>query len=968
MSSDNDQTPPSRPKDDQNEVFQEVGEENEAHPSSTPILAKGKAPKQKPSKGTPAPKGTPASKGNPAPKGGPAAKRAPARKRSKSSSGGASPDKAEGSTEDGLPPDHYYVVPVRNMVLFPGVVLPLMIGRLRSVEAIRKALQADSRVALLLQREESVENPSEDELYRVGTLSEVVRYINSDDGRHHAICQGEKRFRILEFVEFDPLPIARIEVIDEDEPDPDDTDIEARFMALKEQAHEILELSPGSPEDLSNAVANITSPSMLADMIATFMDVPVEERQEVLETFELRDRLELVATKLGHLAEVLRLSKKIREETQGTLEDAQREYYLREQLRAIQRELGEGDDKSTELEELEEKITASKMSEEGEKEARKELARLSRMPEGAQESSIVRTFLEVMTELPWSKSTEDRLDIKRAREILDEDHYGLEKVKDRIIEFLAVRQLKPEGKSQSLCLVGPPGVGKTSLGKSIARAMGREFVRASLGGVHDEAEVRGHRRTYVGALPGNIVQGLRRAGTRNPVFMLDEMDKLGRGAHGDPSSALLEVLDPEQNHTFRDNYLGVPFDLQHVLFISTANVVTAIPGPLRDRFEVIRLPGYTREEKHEIASRYLVDRRLENTGLTSKQCSFTPEAIDLLIESYTREAGVRELERKIGAICRHVATRIVEKARRSMKVRPAQVREILGAPRFEREAAMRCSSPGVATGLAWTRVGGEILFVETMAMPGKGRVVKTGQLGEVMKESAVAAMSLVKSHANRLGIPLERFDQVDVHLHMPAGAIPKDGPSAGVALYTALASLFTDRLVRSEVAMTGEVSLRGLVLPVGGIKEKVLGALAAGIEVVILPKRNEVDLEDIPESARGQLRFHFVESVDEVLELALAPPGYECGPQGKLVKVKASKTGTKTVRVLKKVAKKKARAVAAKTRKASGAKKNRATKRSPTKQSSTKRGAAKKGAAKKTSAKKGTRKRKANKRAARGRD
>lgn len=784
-----------------------------------------------------------------------------------------SPEPQEGESTpevaEGLPPDHYYVVPVRNMVLFPGVVLPLMIGRLRSVEAIRKAVAADSRVALLLQKEESVENPKEDELYQVGTLSEVVRYIDADDGRHHAICQGEKRFRIIEFTQFDPIPIAHIEVIEEVEVDPEDTDIEARFIALKEQAHEVLELAPGSPEDLSNAVANIGSASMLADMIATFMDVPVEERQEVLETFDTRARLELVATKLGHVAAVLRLSKKIRDQTQGTLEEAQREYYLREQLRAIQRELGESDDKSTELDELDQKIAEAGMSEEAEKESRKELGRLSRMPEGAAEASIVRTFLEVMTELPWAKTSEDRLDIKKARQILDEDHYGLDKVKDRIIEFLAVRQLKPEGKSQSLCLVGPPGVGKTSLGKSIARAMGREFVRTSLGGVHDEAEVRGHRRTYVGALPGNIIQGLRRAGSRNPVFMLDEMDKLGRGVHGDPSSALLEVLDPEQNHTFRDNYLGVPFDLQRVLFISTANVLMSIPGPLRDRFEVIRLPGYTREEKHQIATRYLVDRRLENTGLTLKQCSFTPEAIDLLIESYTREAGVRELERKIGAICRHVATRIVEKSRRSMKVRPAQVRDILGPPRFERESAMRCTTPGVATGLAWTRVGGEILFVEAMLMPGKGRVVKTGQLGDVMKESAMAAMSLVRSHASRLSIPRERFEQFDLHVHMPAGAIPKDGPSAGIALYTALVSLYTERLVRSEVAMTGEISLRGLVLPVGGIKEKVLGALAAGIEVVILPKRNEVDLIDIPESARDSLEFHFVEHVDEVLDIAL---------------------------------------------------------------------------------------------------
>ncbi len=799
-----------------------------------------------------------------------------------------------------LPPDHFYVVPVRNMVLFPGVVLPLMIGRPRSVDAIQKAVADDGRVLLLLQREEAVENPGEEDLYRVGTLSEVVRYIAAEDGRHHAICQGEERARVVEFVAFDPLPVARVEVIAEDEPAAEDTDVEARFVALKQQAQEVLQLSPGAPEDLSNAVSNIGSPSMLADMVATFMDVPVEERQEVLETFELRERLELVATKLGHVAEVLRLSKKIREETQGTIEKAQREYYLREQLRAIQRELGEADDRSGEIAALDEAITAAEMPEEAEKEARKELARLERMPEGASEASIVRTFLELMTELPWSRVSEDRLDIREARRILDEDHHGLEDVKERIIEFLAVRQLQPEGKSQSLCLVGPPGVGKTSLGRSIARAMGREFVRASLGGVHDEAEIRGHRRTYVGAMPGSIVQGLRRAGTRNPVFILDEMDKLGQGVHGDPSSALLEVLDPEQNVHFRDNYLGVPFDLQRVLFIATANYLGAIPAPLRDRFEVIQLPGYTREEKLEIARRYLVARQLENTGLTEKQCDITPEALDLLIRGYTREAGVRELERRVGAICRHVATRIVEKSRRSMKVRPAQVREILGPPRYEREQAMRCGSPGVATGLAWTPVGGEILFIEAAEMPGRGRVIRTGQLGEVMQESAIAAMTLLKSRAGSLGIPYERFEKSDVHVHIPAGAIPKDGPSAGVALFTALVSLFTGRRVRPDLAMTGEVSLRGLVLPVGGIKEKVLGALAAGIETVVLPRRNQHDLEDIPASAREQLEVHFVDRVDEVLELALEPAGAECEPgsgagsrrrSGKAVKEETARAG-----------------------------------------------------------------------------
>jgi len=850
----------------------------------------------------------------------------------------STPEEVPAPPKDGeLPEDHYYVVPVRNMVLFPGVVLPLMIGRPRSVQAIQEAVKSESRVALILQREESVESPGEEDLYSVGTVAEVVRYIASDDGRHHAICQGQERCRVLEYVSFDPLPIARIEIIEDLEPEDDDTDIEARFLALKSQAQEVLQLAPGAPEDLSNAVENIGSPSMLADMIATFMDVPVEERQEVLETFDVRKRLEVVATKLGHVAAVLRLSKKIRDETQGTLEEAQREYYLREQLRAIQRELGEHDDKSTELEELDAAITAAVMPEAVEKEARKELKRLERMPEGAAEASIVRTYLEVMTELPWSKMSEDRLDIVRAKEILDEDHYGLDKVKERIIEFLAVRQLKPEGRSQGLCLVGPPGVGKTSLGRSVARAMKREFVRTSLGGVHDEAEVRGHRRTYVGALPGSIVQGLRKAGTNNPVFMLDEMDKLGRGVHGDPSSALLEVLDPEQNHTFRDNYLGVPFDLHRVLFIGTANVLMAIPPPLRDRFEVIRLPGYTREEKQQIAKRYLVARRLEDTGLSERQCSFTDEAIDLLVRGYTREAGVRELERRIGAICRHVATRIVEKSRRSLKIRPKQVREILGQPKYERELAMRCGTPGVATGLAWTPVGGEILFIEAMSMPGRGRVTKTGQLGDVMRESATAALSLVRSHAEKLAIDPENFKSRDLHLHIPAGGIPKDGPSAGVALYTALVSLFTDRPVHNNVAMTGEISLRGLVLPVGGVKEKVLGALAAGIEVVILPKRNQADLDDIPDSARKELEFHFVERVEDVLEIALETPGQR----------KAAKAGRG---VSKRKAKKKVAGKKTATKKAT---RKKATRKKTTRKKATTKKAARKKAGRKKSGRRG---------------
>lgn len=775
-----------------------------------------------------------------------------------------------------LPADHVHIVPVRNMVLFPGVVLPLMIGRERSILAIREAVQLERPVGLLLQRKDSIEEPGPDDLFQVGTLAEVVRYMETPDGSHHAVCQGKRRFRVIEFVSEQPVPIARVEFVDEPELDTSDTKVHARFVALKQQAQEVLAMAPGAPEDLAQAVQGISSPSSLTDLIATFMDVPVEERQEVLETFDVRKRLKMVADKLGHVAEVLRLSAKIREETQQTLEKAQREYYLREQLRAIQNELGEGDEKANEVADLTAKIRAAQMPAEVEAEALKELRRLERMSDGAAESSIVRSYLELMTELPWSKSSTDRIDLKRARRILNEDHFGLEEVKRRILEFLAVRKLRPDGKNPSLLLVGPPGVGKTSLGKSIARAMSREFVRISLGGVHDESEVRGHRRTYVGAMPGNVIQGIRRAAVNNPVFMLDEMDKLGRGMHGDPSSALLEVLDPEQNSTFRDNYLGVPFDLHNALFIGTANVLETVPGPLRDRFEVIQLPGYTEAEKLQIGLRYLVRRQLENTGLEEHQCEITEDALLEIIRFYTREAGVRGLERGIGSICRHAATKIVEGTRRSMKVRAKQVREILGAHRFESEIATRTCVPGVATGLAWTPVGGEILFIEATTMPGKGGLTLTGQLGDVMKESARTAMSLAQSHWKDLDLEPDYFQHTDVHVHIPAGAIPKDGPSAGVAMYTALISLFTGRIVRSDLAMTGEISLRGLVLPVGGIKEKLLGALAAGIKTVVLPKRNQPDVEEIDEKARKGLQIRYVERAEQAVAIAFEHD--ECPP------------------------------------------------------------------------------------------
>jgi ATP-dependent Lon protease len=571
---------------------------------------------------------------------------------------------------------------------------------------------------------------------------------------------------------------------------------------------------------------------------------------------------------LAQQIEVLRLSKQIGEQTQESLQGRQREHILREQLRQIQKELGESDEAATEIAELRESITQAKMPEEAEKQAQKELKRLERTPEASAEHSMIRSYLDWLIELPWAKLSEERIDIAEARRILDEDHYGLPKIKQRILEFLAVRKLKPDGKSPILCFVGPPGVGKTSLGQSIARATGRKFARISLGGLHDEAEIRGHRRTYIGALPGNIIQAIRKAETRNPVLMLDEMDKLGQGFHGDPSAALLEVLDPEQNSTFRDNYLAVPFDLSRVMFVGTANVIDTIPGPLRDRMEIIELPGYTEEEKVEIAKRYLLRRQLEATGLEPGTCEITDDAIRGIIRDYTREAGVRNLEREIGAICHHVAMQIAEGKTERMRIDASDLQTVLGPRRFESEVAMRTSVPGVSTGLAWTPTGGDILFVECARVPGNGKLILTGQLGDVMKESAQAALSLVKARSSNLGIDASLFEKSDIHLHVPAGAIPKDGPSAGVAMFIAMVSLLTGRNVKSDTAMTGEISLRGLVLPVGGIKNKVLAAMRAGITTVLLPERNRRDFEDVPEAARKALNFVWLSTVDDAVAAA----------------------------------------------------------------------------------------------------
>ncbi len=769
-----------------------------------------------------------------------------------------------------LPADTLILVPTRSLVLFPGTVLPVTLGRQRSIAAAQAAIRLSRPIGLVLQRDPATDDPIPVDLHRMGTEANILRYLTSPDGQHHVISQGERRVRILDFVDGYPFLAARVERVTEAEIT--SKDIEARMLNLRNQAIEVLQLLPQTPAELVNAVQGVTSPAALADLIASFMDITPFEKQEVLETVDLERRLDRVSEMLAYRTEVLRLSRRISEETQGKIDTRQREFLLREQLKTIQKELGEGEDaKTQEIAELSQKIADAKMPAEVEAHAKRELGRLERMPEAAGEYSMARTYLEWLTELPWSVETGTAIDIAEARRVLDADHFGLAKVKRRILENLAIHKLNPEGRSPILCFVGPPGVGKTSLGQSIARATGRKFVRVSLGGVHDEAEIRGHRRTYIGALPGNIIQGIRRAGSRDCVMMLDEIDKLGRGIQGDPASALLEVLDPEQNSTFRDNYLGVPFDLSRVMFITTANVLDTVPGPLRDRMEIIDLPGYVEDEKFEIAKRYLVGRQLKANGLTPEAAEIADAAIHDIIRDYTREAGVRQLEREIGAVLRNAAMKIAEGAARHVAIAPEGLAEILGPPRFEGEVAMRTSVPGVATGLAWTPVGGDILFIEATRIPGGNRLILTGQLGEVMRESAQAALSLVKSRAAALGLDPVIFEKNDIHIHVPAGAIPKDGPSAGVAMYTALVSLLTERTVRSDTAMTGEISLRGLVLPVGGIKEKVTAAARAGLAAVILPARNRRDYEDIPESARNALRFTWAERVEDVTEAALEP-------------------------------------------------------------------------------------------------
>jgi ATP-dependent Lon protease len=767
-----------------------------------------------------------------------------------------------------IPDDAMIIVPMRNVVLFPGMILPLTIGREQSILAAQQAVKTERPVGILLQRDAEIEVPTPDDLCLVGTVANILRYVTLPDNTHVIVCQGLQRFRIAEYLPGYPFPVARVGRIEE--PEVTDSQIEARMIQLRERALGVLQYLPQVSQELLGAVKSIGQPAALADLVASVTELKLSDRQRVLETVDLTQRLDVVLDCLLGRLEVLRLSRELDERTKASIDQRQREYLLREQLKSIQKELGEGETgNSIEMEALRKAIADAEMPEEVATQANKELKRLERMSDGSGEYSMVRAYLDWLVELPWKAPEPDRIEIAEARRILNADHFGLDQVKKRIIEFLAVRKLNPSGHGPILCFVGPPGVGKTSLGQSIARALGRKFVRASLGGVHDEAEIRGHRRTYIGALPGNIIQAIRKAGSRGCVMMLDEIDKLGASIQGDPSAALLEVLDPEQNDTFRDNYLALPYDLSRMLFITTANVLDNIPGPLRDRMEIIQLPGYTQEEKLEIARRYLVGRQVTQNGLKEGQIEFSQAALQAIIRDYTREAGVRSLEREIGAVCRRAAVDIAEGAIKSMTVDEGDLARILGPGKYDNEVALRTGLAGVATGLAWTPVGGDILFIEASRTAGDGKLILTGQLGDVMKESAQAALTLVKTRAASLGIDAGSFDRSNVHVHVPAGAIPKDGPSAGVAMFIALASLFVDRPVRNDTAMTGEISLRGLVLPVGGIKDKVLAAMRAGIQRVLLPARNRRDLEEVPAEAKERLEFVFLENVDDAVRHAM---------------------------------------------------------------------------------------------------
>jgi len=765
-------------------------------------------------------------------------------------------------------PELLAILPLFDATLFPKMVLPLVVMQDESVQLVDEAMAKDRIIGLLVSKKpEKVSTQSKKDLASVGTSALILKMAKSADNKTQLLVQGIGRFRVKEFVGGKPFLQGRIEKLTD--VDHAGTQIEALMSNLVGQFLRIVDLSPGLPQEIGQMAQSISDPGTLADMIASTINIANEDKQRILEILDVKARLEQVTKLINHQVEVLELGNKIQTQVKGDMDKRQREYYLRQQLKAIKEELGETDEGTVEVDEYREKIEEKDLPEEARKEADRELNRMAKMHPSSAEYTVVSTYLDWITSLPWHDSTEDTLDIKKARKILDEDHYGLEKPKRRIIEYLAVRKLKPDSKGPILCFAGPPGTGKTSLGYSIARALGREFVRISLGGVRDEAEIQGHRRTYVGAMPGRIIQGIRRAESNNPVFMLDEIDKVGSDFRGDPSSALLEVLDPEQNNSFQDHYLDVPFDLSRVMFITTANILDTIPPALRDRMEVLQLLGYTMDEKLKISQKYLIPRQRNENGLKSSQISFTKGAIKAVISGYTREAGLRNLEREIATICRGVASQVAEGKVTSFSITIDDIYKFLGPVRFTSETKSRIQTPGVATGLAWTPTGGELLFIEATAMNGKKGLSLTGQLGDVMKESAMAALSFIRANAKKLGIKENFYDELDIHIHVPAGAIPKDGPSAGVTMLTALASLLTNKKIKKDLAMTGEITLRGQVLPVGGIKEKMLAAHRAGIKEIIMPKANEKDLEDLSEKVKKEITFYFVDKMKNVLKLAL---------------------------------------------------------------------------------------------------
>ncbi|MDM8552213.1 endopeptidase La [Desulfobacterales bacterium HSG2] len=765
-------------------------------------------------------------------------------------------------------PEILPILPLSEAALFPKMVLPIVVMQGDSVQLVDEAMSKDRIIGLVVSKNSGQSTPhTQNDLYTVGTSALILKMAKAEENKAQLLVQGVSRFTVKDYIEGKPYFQARVTHIADK--GAKDKEAEALMSNITGLFTRIVELSPGLPREIGAMSSSISEPGTLADMVASTINSTVEEKQKILETEDVKERLKAVNQLVNYQLEVLELGNKIQTQVKGDMDKQQREYYLRQKLKAIKDELGEKDEEGVEIEEYRAKIEEKNLPEEARKEAERELNRLSRMHPSSSEYTVASTYLDWLTTIPWNESTQDNLDIKKARKVLDEDHYGLKKAKKRIIEYLAVRKLNPDSKGPILCFAGPPGTGKTSLGRSIARALGRKFIRISLGGVRDEAEIRGHRRTYVGALPGRIIQGIRRAESNNPVFMLDEIDKVGSDFRGDPSSALLEVLDPEQNDTFSDHYLDVPFDLSKVMFITTANILDTIPPALRDRMEVLKLLGYTDDEKIKIAETFLIPRQRKEHGLKTEQIVFAEGAIKRVISDYTREAGLRNLEREIAAICRGAATKVVEDATESITVQSVNVGKYLGPVRFTSEVVERASTPGVAIGLAWTQVGGEILFVEATAMKGKKGLTLTGQLGDVMKESASAALSFIRTNAADMGVPEDFFENQDIHIHVPAGAIPKDGPSAGVTMLTALGSLLTSRKVREKLAMTGEITLRGQVLPVGGIKEKVLAAHRAGIETIIMPKRNKKDMEDIPEKIQKDVRFLFADNMMDVLEMAL---------------------------------------------------------------------------------------------------